>query len=158
MIHITFIQSSSPETHQQSNLTRLYMNSWPQIYKQKNLEGVGWALLTLLSSTRLRSAFEKMRRMRMETASSMELKLSQISLFKSKKKDQTNVSLDCLCISQAILLVNAVLPSLSQSIGKERLISDLLTYVVIVLTRFFILLWHFYYFTCGQFYLVIHSQ
>ncbi|XP_050726376.1 chloride channel protein 2-like isoform X2 [Eriocheir sinensis] len=43
-----------------------------------------------VADTRLRSAFEKMRRMRMETASSMELKLSQISLFKSKKKDQTN--------------------------------------------------------------------
>lgn len=43
-----------------------------------------------VADTRLRSAFEKMRRMRMETASSMELKLSQLSLFKSKKKDQTN--------------------------------------------------------------------
>ncbi|XP_063841828.1 chloride channel protein 2-like isoform X3 [Scylla paramamosain] len=43
-----------------------------------------------VADTRLRSAFEKMRRMRMETASSMELKLSQISLFKSKKKEQTN--------------------------------------------------------------------
>ncbi|XP_069993072.1 chloride channel protein 2 isoform X5 [Penaeus vannamei] len=37
--------------------------------------------------TKLRSAFEKMR-MRMESASSMEFKLSQISLFKSKKKEQ----------------------------------------------------------------------
>nr|XP_045625586.1 chloride channel protein 2-like isoform X1 [Procambarus clarkii] len=41
-----------------------------------------------VGDTRLRSAFEKVRRMRMETASSMELKLSQLSLFKSKKKDQ----------------------------------------------------------------------
>ncbi|XP_066968591.1 chloride channel protein 2-like isoform X2 [Macrobrachium rosenbergii] len=36
---------------------------------------------------RLRSAFEKVRKMKMETASSMEFKLSQISLFKSKKKE-----------------------------------------------------------------------
>ncbi|XP_042877636.1 chloride channel protein 2-like isoform X5 [Penaeus japonicus] len=43
--------------------------------------------LRKISDARLRSAFEKMR-MRMESASSMEFKLSQISLFKSKKKDQ----------------------------------------------------------------------
>ncbi|KAK3894175.1 hypothetical protein Pcinc_002051 [Petrolisthes cinctipes] len=43
-----------------------------------------------VADTRLRAAFEKVRRMRMETATSMELKLSQISLFKSKKKDQIN--------------------------------------------------------------------
>ncbi|KAK7084273.1 Chloride channel protein 2 [Halocaridina rubra] len=41
-----------------------------------------------VGDTRLRSAFEKVRKMRMETASSMEFKLSQLSLFKSKKKDQ----------------------------------------------------------------------
>ncbi|XP_071538119.1 chloride channel protein 2-like isoform X3 [Panulirus ornatus] len=41
-----------------------------------------------VGDTRLRTAFEKVRRMRMETASSVELKLSQLSLFKSKKKDQ----------------------------------------------------------------------
>lgn len=40
-----------------------------------------------VGDTKLRSAFEKVRRMKMETASSMEFKLSQISLFKSKKKD-----------------------------------------------------------------------
>ncbi|XP_069993071.1 chloride channel protein 2 isoform X4 [Penaeus vannamei] len=43
--------------------------------------------LRKISDARLRSAFEKMR-MRMESASSMEFKLSQISLFKSKKKEQ----------------------------------------------------------------------
>ncbi|XP_068244482.1 chloride channel protein 2-like isoform X2 [Palaemon carinicauda] len=40
-----------------------------------------------VGDTKLRSAFEKVRRMKMETASSMEFKLSQISLFKSKKKE-----------------------------------------------------------------------
>ncbi|XP_066968600.1 chloride channel protein 2-like isoform X7 [Macrobrachium rosenbergii] len=40
-----------------------------------------------VGDTKLRSAFEKVRKMKMETASSMEFKLSQISLFKSKKKE-----------------------------------------------------------------------
>ncbi|CAL4058758.1 unnamed protein product, partial [Meganyctiphanes norvegica] len=38
--------------------------------------------------TRLRSAFDKVRRMKMETATSMEMKLSQISLFKPRKKEK----------------------------------------------------------------------
>lgn len=37
---------------------------------------------------RLRSAFDKVRKMKMGTATSMELKLSQISLFKPKKKEK----------------------------------------------------------------------
>ncbi|XP_018013594.1 chloride channel protein 2 isoform X3 [Hyalella azteca] len=39
------------------------------------------------ADTKLRSAFEKVRKLKMDTAVSMELKLSQISLFRPKKKE-----------------------------------------------------------------------